>query len=82
MNSIWLRAGITLQADDDMLNKILSGDVAALRKALDSGNWKFEGETYIPEVSITERLQDHFKITDVGDVEFEIWDETQFAINY
>lgn len=73
MNGIWLRAGITLRADDKTLHEIVSGNHNALKKALSEGNWEFDGESYIPEISI----EDYIKSTgdksiEVGEVEFTI----------
>lgn len=56
-NSIWIRAGISLKADKETLHKIASGDKEALRQVLDEGNWEFDGETYIPAISIEEYIK-------------------------
>lgn len=51
MQSIWLRLGGFVTADDEEMAKILKGDKNALISAIRKNGFEVEGDTYIPEDS-------------------------------
>lgn len=47
---IWLRMGVTLTGTREEIDKLINeGDFGTM---LDEGNWKFDGDSYIPDDSI------------------------------
>jgi hypothetical protein len=45
---IWLRLGVTLSLTGAQATRLLEGESSVIQEALDSGNWKWDGDTYIP----------------------------------
>lgn len=52
--SVWMRLGITLTGSNDVLEKVLQGDLKTLRTLLENRQYKVEGDTYIPSSSVYE----------------------------
>lgn len=51
MQSIWLRLGGFVSADEKTMAKILNGDKDALISAIRENGFEVEGDAYIPEDS-------------------------------
>lgn len=49
---IWIRLGVFIETDRENISKILKGDEQTLRNAVDNGEFRLEGESYIPAESI------------------------------
>lgn len=45
---IWVRLGMWVETDKATMKKILKGDHQALRNAVEHGNIRLDGDTYIP----------------------------------
>lgn len=51
MQSIWIRLGGFVNANEEEMAKILKGDKNALIKAIRENGFEVEGDSYIPEDS-------------------------------
>lgn len=56
MKRIWIRLGATLSLTDEELDTIFNQDdlKSVLVKAIDEGRYEFDGDTYVPEVSVSD----------------------------
>lgn len=68
--SIWLRAGMTVQGSRQDIEKILAGNVETLQRLLETGSYEINGETYIPSTVIEEYNNEHHTDFDEDEVEF------------
>lgn len=48
MNSIWIRLGGFVYANDETMKRILNGDIDSLIKAIKDNGFELNGESYIP----------------------------------
>ena len=70
--SVWVRLGATISGSKQDIEKVLQGDEAMLRKLLKEERFQIEGNTYIPEVSVTECNTDNGTCFEEIEVEFEL----------
>lgn len=70
--SMWVRLGATITGSKQDIEKVLQGDEAMLRKLLKEERFQIEGNTYIPEVSVTEYNTDNGTCFEEVEVEFEL----------
>lgn len=70
--SVWVRLGATITGSKQDIEKVLQGDEAMLRKLLKEERFQIEGNTYIPEVSVTEYNTDNGTCFEEIEVEFEL----------
>lgn len=52
--AIWMRLGIVLTGSREDIEKILQGDSETLRVLLENRQYKIEGDTYTPDVSVSD----------------------------
>lgn len=70
--SIWVRAGMTVQGSKRNIEKILGGDAGTLHEMLEAGNYGIDGETYIPVTVVEEYNREHATNFEERDVEFHL----------
>ncbi len=70
--SAWMRLGATITGSKQDIEKVLQGDETMLRKLLKEERFQIEGNTYIPEVSVTEYNTDNGTCFEETEVEFEL----------
>ena len=62
---LWLRLGVTLKVTGEEASTILDGDSDAIYKAIKSGNWRVDGDAYVPDT-----VANDFGYPEVG---FDLW---------
>lgn len=76
MNKIWMRAGMTLSVSDDEAQTILAGNenaaAEAAATAIKEGRFAFDGETYVPQVCVSEYNRDNGTNFQEYDVEMQL----------
>lgn len=63
MKKLWMRAGVSLELTDDEVQGILgtdnSGAEDIVKAALLDGRFSFDGDSYIPDVTVDEFVREH-----------------------
>lgn len=76
MNKIWMRAGMTLSVSDDEAQAILGEDentaAKAAAKVIKEGRFAFDGESYVPQVCVSEYNRDNGTTFQAYDVEMQL----------
>lgn len=70
--SIWVRAGMTVQGGKRNIERILGGDAGTLHEMLEAGSYGIDGETYIPATVVEEYNREHDTDFEERDVEFHL----------
>ena len=73
---VWMRLGVVLDIEEKEMD-ILFGDdpieaKQVLIKALDHGNYRVDGNSYIPEISIEEVNRVYKKNYEESDIDFDL----------
>lgn len=64
MKKLWMRAGVSLMLTDEEIDEILGGcegssGQEAVVKALREGRFTFDGDSYIPQITVEEFTKEH-----------------------
>lgn len=70
--SVWMRAGITVQGSRKEIEKILTGDAGTLQTLLEAGSYEFDGETYIPMTIMEGYNKKHDTDFEEDEIEFHL----------
>jgi len=54
---LWMRLGATLLVTPEQAKAILNQDQNTLECVLKTGNWRFDGDSYIPEIIVSELVE-------------------------
>lgn len=67
-----MRLGVTITAHEAIIAKILTGDENALSSTIESGAFKLDGDSYIPEDVVMEYNDAHDTSFEEDDVTFQL----------
>lgn len=70
--SIWMRIGGFLSGSKEDIEKVLEGDSCLLRKLLEAGKFQVEGDTYIPESTISNYNSDNNTCFEEDNISFDL----------
>ena len=70
--SIWIRAGISVQGSRQDIEKVLAGNADTLQDLFETGRYEINGETYVPSTVVGEYNREHDTDFDEQDVEFHL----------
>lgn len=71
--SIWMRVGGFLSGSKEDIEKILEGDSFTLQKLLEAGKFQVEGDTYIPESTVSNYNRDNNTCFEEDNISFDLY---------
>lgn len=69
---LWLRLGGFVSGSKEDIEKVLEGDSCTLRKLLEAGKFQVEGDTYIPESTISNYNSDNNTCFEEDNISFDL----------